>query len=251
VVLYSHGHQGYAEASSFLAEHLASHGYVVAAPDHTGNTTFDGADRETEIYLRRPRDLSAALDALPDELDVDADAAVVTGHSFGGYTALALAGAAYDPAGLAACTPDTSSFCSTLSETLSSAFLQGLGDTRIVSAVSMAAGDFGLFGADGVGSVDVPVLLLTGELDSDDGDAYWSALRGGADRRVDIVGAGHQAFTDFSGVLPDGGTIAPEEGFRVVRAYTLAGVRAGFGDASVAPVLDGERTVSEAAVLFR
>ena len=56
LALFSHGHQGYAENSSFLMAHLASHGWVVAAPDHTGNTTFDGASRTSAIYLQRPRD---------------------------------------------------------------------------------------------------------------------------------------------------------------------------------------------------
>ena len=31
---------------------MASHGYVVAAPDHTGNTTFDGSSRDTSIYYQ-------------------------------------------------------------------------------------------------------------------------------------------------------------------------------------------------------
>jgi len=251
VVLFSHGHQGFAENSAFLMEHLASHGFVVAAPDHTDNTTFDSSVRATEIYLQRTRDLTAVLDALPEALDVDTSAVVATGHSFGGYSVLALAGATYDPAVIDACTPDTSGFCSTMTPALAGAFLAGERDARVVAAVAMAAGDYDLFGAAGVGAIEVPVLQMTGEMDPGDGDAYWAALQGGANRRLHVLGAGHQAFTDFSGVLEDGGTIDPEEGFRIIRAYGLAAVRAGLGDTRVAVVLDGERPVADAAVISR
>lgn len=249
VVVFSHGHQGYAENSSFLAVHLASHGYVVTAPEHTGDTTFDDPDRATEIYAQRPQDVSAALDALPAELDVDVSAVTAIGHSFGGYTVFALAGATYDPAVLA-CTDDTSGFCSTMDDSLSSTFTAGFRDTRVIRAVAMASGDQRLFGT-GVGAVEVPVLMLTGEVDTDDADAYWAELAGGVHRRVELLGAGHQAFTDFSGVLEDGGTIDPAEGFRVIDAYATAMVRSGEGDAAVDPVLDGELSVSDVAVWMR
>lgn len=51
LVIYSHGNGGIRYVSSFLTERLASHGFVVMAPDHTGNTaldTFLGTDDETE-----------------------------------------------------------------------------------------------------------------------------------------------------------------------------------------------------------
>ena len=41
VVLFSHGYGGHRRQSTFLCTHLASHGYVVAAVDHTGNTMLD------------------------------------------------------------------------------------------------------------------------------------------------------------------------------------------------------------------
>lgn len=253
VVLFSHGHQGYAENSGFLMEHLASHGYAVAAPDHTGNTTFDGGDRDTEIYLQRPHDLSAVLDALPAELDVDASTAPVLGHSFGGYTAMAIGGATYDPDVIAACTPEASSFCSTMTDELAAQFAAGAHDARISALVPMAAGDSELFG-DGAAAVTLPTLLMTGEVDGRngvDGGPYWTALQGGDNRHLVVLGGGHQVFTDFSGVLEDGGTVDVEEAFRAIRAYALAAVRAAGGDDTVRPVLDGEVEVSEVVVLER
>jgi predicted dienelactone hydrolase len=41
VVLFSHASGGFRRQSSFLCTHLASHGYVVAAVDHAGNTAED------------------------------------------------------------------------------------------------------------------------------------------------------------------------------------------------------------------
>ncbi|MFN7146913.1 MAG: alpha/beta hydrolase family protein, partial [Myxococcota bacterium] len=161
VAVFSHGHLAFAESSSFLAEHLASHGWVVASPDHTGNTTFDPSDRPTEMYLQRPRDLSAVLDALPGELDVDTSAVPALGHSYGGYTVLAMAGATYDAAVIAGC-DDGTPFCSTMTPTLAEAFAQGARDPRVVAAVPMAAGDYRLFGADGIAAIALPVLQMTG-----------------------------------------------------------------------------------------
>src|SRR5262245_23650258 len=41
LVMFSHGFGGHRRQSTFLCTHLASHGYVVAASDHTGNTLLD------------------------------------------------------------------------------------------------------------------------------------------------------------------------------------------------------------------
>ncbi|MBW2315225.1 MAG: dienelactone hydrolase family protein [Deltaproteobacteria bacterium] len=116
VVAFSHGFAGHRCQSTFLCTHLASHGYVVVAPDHVGNTTMDvmmeamkmfqsgGAPPEPEemvgrvheIADLRPCDLSHALDrALDGSLpigDVDPERVAVSGHSFGGWTSLMVAG---------------------------------------------------------------------------------------------------------------------------------------------------------------
>ena len=41
VVLFSHGNNGMRFQNLFQGEHLASHGYVFVAPDHTGNLVID------------------------------------------------------------------------------------------------------------------------------------------------------------------------------------------------------------------
>lgn len=255
VVVFSHGHQGFAENSSFLAVHLASHGWVVAAPDHTGNTTFDGPGRTTEIYFQRAHDVGAVLDVLPERIpSADLERVVAVGHSFGGYTMYGLSGAVYDiDALIVACESGAgpSAFCSTMSPDYATIFRNGLADPRVDAIVAMAAGDFELFGAPGVAAIEVPVLHMTGGLDPGaDNEPYWDAMDGPDALRVHLPAAGHQSFTDFSGILEDvEGLLEPEEGFRAIRAYVLAFARFHTGDVAVAPVLDGTMRVSEAVEL--
>jgi dienelactone hydrolase len=117
VVAFSHGFAGHRCQSTFLCTHLASHGYVVVAPDHVGNTTvevmleamriYQGHEgppdpeamtgRVLEIAGLRPGDVSHALDlvlggGVPAAGEVDPERVAVTGHSFGGWTTLMVAG---------------------------------------------------------------------------------------------------------------------------------------------------------------
>jgi predicted dienelactone hydrolase len=102
LVVYSHGSGGLRYIASYYTEAIASHGYVVAAPDHTGNTAADrllGAEAEFDVTaLNRPNDVVATIDAMLDPSNVglagsiDSESIAVTGHSFGGFTSLAVTG---------------------------------------------------------------------------------------------------------------------------------------------------------------
>jgi predicted dienelactone hydrolase len=99
LVLYSHCYGCTRFSSGAIAERLASHGFAVIAPDHTGNTVFDsqrGMDAPLDgafLDVRRA-DISFVLDAalegsaLPEKLRGKLDAAKVAmfGHSYGGAT---------------------------------------------------------------------------------------------------------------------------------------------------------------------
>jgi predicted dienelactone hydrolase len=102
LVVYSHGSGGLRFIHSSYTEALAAHGYVVVSADHTGNTVLERlAGTETpfeETAVNRPQDVRRLVDAFTDPTDsvagvfatqVDAESVAVTGHSFGGYTAIA------------------------------------------------------------------------------------------------------------------------------------------------------------------
>lgn len=249
LLVFSHGHQGFAEASAAILEHLATHGWVVASPDHTGNTTFDGSDRTTEIYAQRPLDLSAVLDHVlggaEAGLPVLEGPVVASGYSFGGYTVYAVAGATYSEQALAECAAGpSSSFCSTWSPALEAMFRAGFRDERIDAFQLLAAGDFDKFGEAGMATISSPVQTQTGTLDPThaDGQALLDAATGAADRMwVDIEGGGHMTFSDFAGTSLEEaeGVIGAELGWDIVQAYTLAWCRRAAGDVTVDPLLDG------------
>lgn len=76
LVLYSHASFGHKRQSSFLCTHLASHGYVVVAADHSGNSAVDFTERAAriaagEVRPRSPEEADAFLrqiiaDRVPD-----------------------------------------------------------------------------------------------------------------------------------------------------------------------------------------
>ena len=111
LILFSHGNGAARFQSIFLCEHLASHGYVVVAPDHTGNSFVTFVDGRIVLYneegreqaaMDRPKDISFLIDCM-DKLSADTDSPFheridlerigVTGHSFGGYTCVEAADA--------------------------------------------------------------------------------------------------------------------------------------------------------------
>lgn len=104
-VLFSHGFAGYRTQSTFLTAHLASWGFVVAAPQHTsrdlasvlsGGATAQGAPPDTEDLVDALAVLEAAHlrdDDNPLATRVDTDLVAAVGHSAGGGAAYRLAGA--------------------------------------------------------------------------------------------------------------------------------------------------------------
>ena len=228
VAVFSHGHQAYGEAASFLMEHLATHGWVVVAPDHLGNLVWDGDARDTEIYLQRPLDLVAVLDWLDDPAGDElggrlAPGRLGMGHSFGGYTLHAVAGASFDPAVVAAC-DDGSPFCSTMTPELAERFADGVAEQRFTALVAMDPGDHRLFG-EGLGDVVAPELYMSADFDDEervDSLPFWTDLDHPDDVWASFPGLAHNGFTDVAGALDPPGVQPPEEGWYLVRASVLA-----------------------------
>lgn len=109
LVLFSHGNNGIRIQSFYFAAHLASHGYVVASPDHHGNTFVDTLAGlvDVEVASNRPRDMRFVLDQLLARSAsggdffagaIDPQRIGMSGHSFGGFTTFALgAGDHHEP----------------------------------------------------------------------------------------------------------------------------------------------------------
>jgi len=188
VVLFSHGNGGIRFQSIFLATHLASHGYIVASPDHHGNTFIDILAGQLDALgaANRPLDMKFVLDELlarnttsGDFLAdaIDSTRIGMSGHSFGGYTTLALAaGAAADP--------------------------------RIGAFMPLAPAS--PFDAAFLGSITAPILIQGGSIDQTTPFATqqlapFELLSPGAPvvGLAEIVGAGHFTFSDICEVPRD------------------------------------------------
>jgi predicted dienelactone hydrolase len=250
VVVFSHGHQAYAAAMSYLMEHLASHGYVALAPTHVGNTSFDAATRRTDIYYLRPLDISAALDALPAlerRMGPVAQRALVVGHSFGGYTAYLAGGARHDLAWLGpACASQEGprEFCSGFTPQVAARLEDGFLDARVAGVVGVDPGDFALLGGDGVARVSVPVLHLTAA--GSEPDPYPAALP--ASRTwLRLEGGAHNDFVDAcgEGVLLRCSSLPARQVRDAVRTFVAAfAARVLAADDAVDILLTGELSIS-------
>jgi predicted dienelactone hydrolase len=108
LIVYSHPGGGNRRSATFLTTHLSSHGYVVAALDHSevvapelaprsGETRQQRAARVDTWIASRVPDVRFLIDHVLDSAArdsgsvVDPDRVGIVGHSFGGWTALAAA----------------------------------------------------------------------------------------------------------------------------------------------------------------
>lgn len=101
LVLFSHHSGGNRRSATYLTTHLASHGYVVAALDHSevvapglarqvGETAEQRAARAHASIANRVPDIRFLLDrVLSSQANLDPAQIGIVGHSFGGWTALA------------------------------------------------------------------------------------------------------------------------------------------------------------------
>ena len=110
LVILSHGYGGAPEAMTWLAENLASKGYVVAAIAHR-DPPYGDARGFPGPLLRRPLDIAFAARSLQAQIRAgqgplagvaDPERVVLIGYSMGGYGVLTEAAGGFDPAGVAA-----------------------------------------------------------------------------------------------------------------------------------------------------
>ncbi len=200
LVVISHGFGADRRFFAYLAQHLASHGLTVVSVEHPGSNVSallslppadlpldDLAEAAAQSrvlpateFLDRPRDITYVLDrleklnrhsySLRDRLNTEQVSFI--GHSLGGYTGLALAGAALDLRSM-------ESYCQTLNpvnlspaDWLQCAALDlpvkyaNLRDDRITQLVVANPLTGLLFGEAGLSRVRVPTLMLAGTHDT-------------------------------------------------------------------------------------
>lgn len=104
LVVLSHGMFGNAMNQSWLASKLSTQGYLVAAINHPGTSTWMRDANQRRQLWERPRDISRVIDYLTQSSSfadqIDQSRIYMAGHSLGGFTAVALAGGRYDAARL-------------------------------------------------------------------------------------------------------------------------------------------------------
>ncbi|MBG1265408.1 alpha/beta hydrolase [Nostoc sp. WHI] len=187
VIVFSNGFGSVRTELRYLAEHLASHGYVVAALEHPGsnetniNSALQGKNRivKPQEFLYRPQDISFVLDELeklnqtannPLQGKLATTNAMVVGYSFGGGTALALAGAELQLEGLKQrCKKNLvvlslGEAMQCIAQELPENNYQ-LRDTRIKQAIAFNPTTSLIFGETGLTKVQVPTLVLAGSAD--------------------------------------------------------------------------------------
>ncbi|NVO58122.1 alpha/beta fold hydrolase [Rhodobacteraceae bacterium B1Z28] len=173
LVVLSHGMFGNAYNQAWLANALAQRGYVVAAISHPGTSTWSRDPDQTRQLWERPKDISRVIDHAIGSSDfarnVDPDRIYMAGHSLGGFTAMELAGARYDTAGL-------KRYCETQPDELTCGILSDwkiaqtpedrvkmeadLSDPRIKAFAVFDLGGTQSFSKTSIRQIDRPMLVL-------------------------------------------------------------------------------------------
>jgi predicted dienelactone hydrolase len=188
VIVISHGVGSDRTTFTYLATHLASRGFVVAVPEHPGSnaqqlqallTGKANQGVDPSDFINRPLDVKFLLDELERRAQSDLtfqgkmnlQQVGVIGQSFGGYTALALAGATLDPQQLQKnCQNLKNSWnlslllqCEVQKVTISSGNLR---DERVKAAIAINPFISGVFGQAGLSQIKIPVAIVSGSADT-------------------------------------------------------------------------------------
>jgi predicted dienelactone hydrolase len=189
IVVISHGLGSGRAAFKYFAEHLASHGFVVAVPEHPGSSErqisalLDGKADDVsnpKEFVDRPLDVSYLLDELTrlNQTDeqfkgrLNLNQVGVMGQSFGGYTALVLVGAKINFESLQKSCDKSFSQSLNLSLLLQCQAQQlpkkdyDLRDLRIKAAIAVNPSASAVFGQEGFKSIQAPLMIISGTADS-------------------------------------------------------------------------------------
>ncbi len=188
VIVISHGLGSDRTSFNYLAKFLASHGFVVAVPEHPGSNAqqlqalLGGiADRvvDPKEFINRPLDVKYLLNYLERLSNsnpaykgrFNMEQVGVIGQSFGGYTALALAGAQINKAKLEKSCPVNRNNLnlSLLLQCLALRLPQldyKLSDPRVKAVVAINPVVSSIYGQQGFSKINIPVTIVAGATDT-------------------------------------------------------------------------------------
>ncbi|ELR98931.1 alpha/beta hydrolase [Gloeocapsa sp. PCC 73106] len=185
VVIMSHGLGSRPEDFGDNAQHLASHGYLVAVPQHPGSDhqqvrrMKEGFSRSfflLDEFVDRPLDISYVIDELERRNAVEFNNQLnltevgAFGHSFGGYTVLALAGATIDfdhletECGVKRIRGNVSILLQCRALDLDRQ-QYNFRDERITAVYASNPVNSAIFGPRGLGKISIPVFIGAGNYD--------------------------------------------------------------------------------------
>ena len=185
LVVISHGYTGYRTIMYYLAEHLASNGYVVAAIDHTDSTNAE-VDMKNSPFsgffstlLNRTRDQQFTLNHFTSSQNfvseaIDKNKAGLIGYSMGGFGAVNTIGGCYNftPATASAFTglkdPEQVKKVMSLLNSCAGGQYQNINvDKKWQAVVALApwGGQHNLFKQEAMAKVTTPILYIGGSLD--------------------------------------------------------------------------------------
>lgn len=196
LIVLSHGYTGYRSIMYYLGEHLASHGYIVAAIDHTDSTNaevdynnapFSGF---VSTLLNRSRDQQFTLDNLTTTTSfispvIDKENAGLIGYSMGGYGAVNTIGGCYsfNQGSASAFTgikeaAQLTEAVALLNSCAGGQYKNITVDPKWKAAIALApwGGQHQLFSVDKLASITTPVMYIAGSLDDVSGYAGITSL---------------------------------------------------------------------------
>ena len=188
-VVISHGVGSSRLSYAYLAQFLAQHGFAVINLEHPGSDEqqidnfvdgLTGSAIPTEEFVNRPQLVSTVLRDLEGRSlfdkslsNIDFNNVGIIGQSFGGYTALTVAGAPVNLASLrSACPPEFSVDISLLLQCQAVA-LGGpdqnsleFTDPRIKAVFAINPVADAIFGPDSISQINVPTFIVAGSADT-------------------------------------------------------------------------------------
>ena len=186
VVVLSHGFGSEPRAFDYLGKHLASYGIAAVSVEHLGSDSdyeleiLAGARKKAiaaEEFIERPLDIQSVLDELErrnrDDStlkgSLDLNRVGMVGHSLGGYTTLALAGAEINVKRLRQQCPNKkiSLNISLLMQCRAKELApkRQLADPRIDAAIAISPISSAILGKESLTNISIPTAIVSGSED--------------------------------------------------------------------------------------